>query len=285
MQISSLQNPKVKELVRLSSHSSLRRECGLFIVEGLRELCRCIEAGYEVDSLFYCPEIIGETEPNDDWRQIADALCVAKATLGKVALQGTLSMTKCNSVNRQVYDKIAYRGGTEGVVAVVHCKTPLRLPELKLKENPLVVVMESVEKPGNLGAMLRTAESCGTDLIIVCDPLTDIYNPNLIRASLGAVFALNVVACSSEEAISWLKSNNIKILTAQLQDSKLYYDTDMTCGVAVVLGSEADGLSQQWRVASDAKIRIPMLGRVDSLNVSVAMGILCYEALRQRMLP
>ena len=147
---------------------------------------------------------------------------------------------------------------------------------------PLIVVVESVEKPGNLGAMLRTADASGVSAVIVCDPHTDLYNPNLIRASLGGVFTRNIAVCSSEEAITWLKGHGISILTAQLQDSELYYDTDMTRPTALVFGTEADGLTDIWRRAADAHIRIPMLGRIDSLNVSASMAVLCYEALRQR---
>lgn len=263
--ISSLQNKRIKDIVRLSSHSSMRRESGLFVVEGLREVTRSMEAGYDMDSIYFCPSIIGES--NAEWKNI-------------LRLAG--DHVPVLSVTPEVYGKIACRGGTEGVVALACCKPPLDLDSIPLKENPLVVVMESVEKPGNLGAMLRTAEACGADAVIVCDPLTDLYNPNLIRSSLGGIFVLNVAACTSDEAISWLRSKGIRILTAQLQDSELYYKTDMKCGVAIVLGSEADGLTEQWRAVSDAKIRIPMSGRIDSLNVSVSMAILCYEALRQR---
>ena len=153
---------------------------------------------------------------------------------------------------------------------------------MKLDEHPLIVVLESVEKPGNLGAVLRSADASGVDAVVVCDPLTDLYNPNLIRSSVGAAFTVPCVACSSEECIAFLKQRNIKILTAQLQDSHLYYVTDMTCGTAIVMGTEHDGLTDQWRQAADAHIRIPMLGQIDSLNVSVSAAILMFEAVRQR---
>ena len=156
------------------------------------------------------------------------------------------------------------------------------LSDLSLPQDPLIVVLESVEKPGNLGAVLRSADAAGVDAVIVCDPLTDLYNPNLIRSSIGAVFTVPVVACSSEECIAFLKSKGIKILTAQLQDSELYYATDMTCGTAIVMGTESTGLTTQWRKAADAHIRIPMLGALDSLNVSVSAAILMFEAVRQR---
>jgi TrmH family RNA methyltransferase len=144
------------------------------------------------------------------------------------------------------------------------------------------VVLESVEKPGNLGAVLRSADAAKADAVIVCDPLTDLYNPNLIRSSVGAVFTVPTVACTSADCIASLKQHNIQILTAQLQDSSLYYDIDMTRGTAIVMGTESTGLTSQWREAADAHIRIPMLGRLDSLNVSVSAAILLFEAVRQR---
>ena len=139
-----------------------------------------------------------------------------------------------------------------------------------------------MEKPGNLGAILRSADASGVDAVIVCDPLTDTYNPNIIRGSIGAVFTVPTVVCSSEECISFMKEHGVQILTAQLQDSNLYYDQDMTRPTAIVMGTEATGLTNQWREAADAHIRIPMLGRLDSLNVSVSAAILMYEAVRQR---
>jgi len=143
-------------------------------------------------------------------------------------------------------------------------------------------VLESVEKPGNLGAILRTADAAGVDAVIVCDPLTDLYNPNLMRASTGAFFSVPCIACSSEDCIRFLKQHGIQILTAQLQDSSLYYDVDMCRATAIVMGTEATGLTNQWREAADSHIRIPMLGIADSLNVSVSAAVLMYEAVRQR---
>ena len=146
----------------------------------------------------------------------------------------------------------------------------------------MILVIEGVEKPGNIGAILRSADAAHADAVIVCDPLTDLYNPNLIRSSIGAVFTVPCAVCSSKECIDFLKKNNISILTAQLQDSKLYYDTDMTRSTAIVMGTEATGLTNIWREAADAHILIPMLGRLDSLNVSVSAAILLFEAVRQR---
>ncbi|MCF0121478.1 MAG: RNA methyltransferase [Oscillospiraceae bacterium] len=195
----------------------------------------------------------------------------------------TLTCASVCRLSPAVYAKMAYRETTEGVLATVRSRA-LRLSDLQLGAQPLIAVVESVEKPGNLGAILRTADAAAADAVIVCDPLTDIYNPNVIRASLGAIFSVPCVACSSEECIEFLKSRGIQILTAQLQDSHYYYDTDMRRPTAIVMGTEAHGLSEQWRRAADAHILIPMLGTVDSLNVSVSTAVLLYEAVRQRMM-
>jgi len=259
--VTSAQNRKVKTLLALQEKARLRKEMGLFVVEGRRELEHCVRAGFEIDTLFYCPEIAG-SDPG--------------------VLQDIVERSgHIVEVQKDLYEKIAYRGGTEGMVAEVKLRET-GLEGLKVKENPLVVVLESVEKPGNLGAVLRSADAAGADAVLVCDPLTDLYNPNLIRASIGAVFTVPVVCCGSQEAIRWLKDNNIKIYTAQLQDSSLYYDTDMRGGTAIVIGTEATGLTDAWRQAADGHIRIPMLGELDSLNASVSAAILLYEAVRQR---
>lgn len=250
--ITSLQNARVKRLVQLQQKSSERRRSGLFVVEGQRELMHCVEAGYEVEDVYYCPE-----------------LCEAPSVGNPFAVSAT------------VYEKIAYRGSTEGLIATVR-ERRLALSDLSLPEQPLIMVLESVEKPGNLGAVLRSADAAKADAVVICDPLTDLYNPNLIRASLGAVFSVPIVACSSEDCIAFLKQRNIQILTAQLQDSSLYYDTDMRRATALVMGTESTGLTDVWRQAADAHIRIPMLGRMDSLNVSVSAAILLFEAVRQR---
>ena len=188
-------------------------------------------------------------------------------------------------VSLAVYEKIAYRGTTEGVLATVRSRS-LTLDDIVPADDhaPLYIILESVEKPGNLGAVLRTADAAQADAVIVCDPLTDLYNPNLIRSAIGAVFTVPTVACTSEECIAWLKAHGVKILTAQLQDSVLYYDSDMTLPTAIVMGTEATGLTDQWRQAADTHIRIPMLGKLDSLNVSVSAAILTFEAVRQRQI-
>ena len=258
--ITSAQNPKIKRLLQLQQKSSERRKAGLFVVEGIREVERCVEKGYEINTIFYLNKPMAEN--------ISEIIEKNKGI-------------KLFEVSPTIYEKIAYRGSTEGIIAEVKTKDKT-LNDLNLSENPLVVVLESVEKPGNLGAILRSADAAGADALIVCDPLTDLYNPNLIRNSTGAIFSVPCVACTSEECIKFLKENNIQILTAQLQDSELYYDTDMKRGTAIVMGTEATGLTDIWRKAADAHIRIPMLGITDSLNVSVSAAILLYEAVRQR---
>ncbi len=269
--ITSVHNPKIKKLLALQQKSSERRGSGLFVVEGVRELQHCLEAGYEIDSVFVSALCNG-----------AEALNGSLSELG-VGKPRTRTKPKWRKfeVTPEVYEKIAYRGSTEGVIAEVRSRV-LGLEDLKLKDNPLVVVLESVEKPGNLGAVLRSADAAGADAVIVCDPLTDLFNPNLIRASLGGIFSVPTVACTSEEAIGWLKSKGIRILTAQLQDSSFYYDCDMKGGTAIVLGTESTGLTGLWRKAADAHVLIPMRGKLDSLNVSVSAAILLFEAVRQR---
>ena len=267
--ITSLQNAKIKQLLQLQQKSQERRKAGLFVVEGRRELMHCLEAGFTVDTVFWCPQVETATEPMPP---VPDGVRMIE-------------------VSKAVYEKIAYRGSTEGVVAEVRTRQ-LTLDDLPLTAGaraaspatnaPLLVVLERVEKPGNLGAILRSADAAGVTAVIVCDPLTDLYNPNLIRSSVGAIFSVPTVACSSEACIAYLKAHSIQILTAQLQDSSLYYDTDMRRPTAIVMGTEATGLTPQWREAADAHIRIPMLGRIDSLNVSVSAAILMYEAVRQR---
>ena len=254
--ISSAQNPKIKLLLELQQKSAERRKHGLFVVEGRREVERCINNGYQVDTLFWCPEIFGEEEPVVDGARIFQ-------------------------VSADIYNKVAYRGGTEGVIAEVVAQQHT-LDGLQLQKRPLVVVLESVEKPGNVGAILRSADASNVDAVIVCDPQCDLYNPNIIRASVGAFFNVPTVACTSEECIQWLKSHDIQILTAQLQDSHYYYETDMSRATAIVMGTESTGLTDKWRQAANAHIKIPMLGIGDSLNVSVSAAILMFEAVRQR---
>ena len=278
MLITSTKNPKIKQLLELQQKSAERRRTGLFVVEGQRELEHCLAAGYEVESVFV----------NEELRIKNEELVLPQG----LEADGGASPSYF-TLAPHVYERIAYRGSTEGVVAII--KSPERGASSLQQilngstnddglENALFIILESVEKPGNLGAVLRSADAAGATAVIVCDPLTDLYNPNLIRASIGACFTVPTVACTSEECIALLKQNNVRILTAQLQDSELYYDTDMTGPTAIVMGTESTGLTEQWRQAADAHIRIPMLGRLDSLNVSVSAAILLFEAVRQRQL-
>ena len=256
--ITSAQNPKFKLLLSLQEKSRMRREQGLFVVEGRRELGHALEAGFRARTLFVREDLLPELES-----------LASQADCPVILLSPAL------------YAKAAYREGTEGIIAEMEVRS-LRLQDLSLGEAPLVVVLESVEKPGNLGAVLRSADAARANAVIVCDPLTDLWNPNLIRASLGGIFTVPTVCASSEETIAWLRAHGIRILTAQLQDSAWYYDTDMTGGTALVMGTESTGLTDIWRRVADAHIRIPMLGRLDSLNVSVSAAILLFEAVRQR---
>ena len=234
--ISSAQNPKIKLLLELQQKSQVRRQRELFIVEGRREIERCIQSGYQVDTLFWCPEIFGSEEPQAEGARVFQ-------------------------VSTDIYNKVAYRGGTEGVIAEVVAQQRT-LDSLQLQKSPLVVIMEGVEKPGNVGAILRSADAANVDAVIVCDPQCDLYNPNIIRASVGAFFSVPTVACTSAQCIQWLKARGIRILTAQLQDSSYYYETDMARPTAIVMGTEATGLTDQWRQAADEHIKIPMLGIV-----------------------
>lgn len=260
--LSSAQNPKIKKLLALQQKSSERRREQLFVVEGMREWRHCQAAGFQIDSIFCCPQLLCEKD--------IEALSASLPHPDRLI-----------SVSPELYNRIAYRGSTEGIIALVH-ERHLTLSDLTLKNNPLIVVLERVEKSGNIGAILRSADAAGADAVIICDPLTDLYNPNLIRSSIGAIFTVPCLATTTEECITFLKNNHIRILTAQLQDSSLYYDTNMTQGTAIILGTEATGLTDTWRQVADAHIRIPMLGQLDSLNVSVSAAILLYEAVRQR---
>ena len=260
--ITSTSNPRVKELVLLCEKSRNRRASGLFVVEGRREISSCLSGGFTPRSAYYCPQIVSLEEVETLFRD---------------------SQVELIDISDNVYSKVAYRDTTEGVIAVFHARErSLQDINLGADKAPFVIVLESVEKPGNLGAVLRTADASGAAAVIVCDPLTDLYNPNLIRASIGGIFTVPVAACSSEEAYEWLHAAGFQILTAQLQDSSPYYDIDFRRPTAVVFGTESTGLREFWRERSDRKVIIPMLGKLDSLNVSTSVAILSYEAVRQK---
>lgn len=255
--ITSAQNPRIKELLSLSSKSSERRKSGLFVIEGARECSAAAKASFEFHSLYIVPGMSGET------------MCES------------FKAEHIHKVSADLYQKIAYRGTTEGIIAIARAKE-MKLRDVKLSDNPLIILLEAIEKPGNLGAVLRTADAAMADAIIVCDPLTDLFNPNIIRSSLGGIFTNQVVSCTSEEAYKWLKENKISIFTAELQASEWYHLSDMRSPLAIVMGTEAEGLKEFWRERADKRIKIPMRGELDSLNVSVSTAIICFEALRQR---
>jgi TrmH family RNA methyltransferase len=261
--ISSPQNPLIKNIILLLEKARERRKQGLFVAEGLIEVGMALGANYQIEHLLYDPNITSQSE--------------LKPLL---SLQPNL-IEKCIEVNAILMEKIAYRAGVPNVVGVF--KTPEhRLEEIILNKNPLVLVLEAVEKPGNLGAMLRTADAVGVDAVILCDPQTDWYNPNVIRASLGAVFDVAICQGTALQVMEWLKKHQIEILATHLEASYPYYNCDMTKPSAIIMGTEADGISNFWIDAAHQKIIIPMYGKVDSMNVSVSAAVLLFEALRQR---
>jgi TrmH family RNA methyltransferase len=256
--ISSAQNPRIKNLLLLQQKSRERKKQNRVVVEGLRETGIAVANGFRVTDLFVCPEIaVGDVYKS-------------------VALDATVTL-----LSRSIFEKLAYREGSDGCIALLEPKW-LKINDVKLRQNPLVIVLEAVEKPGNLGAILRTADAANADAVIVCDPLTDIYNPNVIRSGIGCVFSRQVVACSTEEAQQWLKEKKIKSYAAELQASSPYHIHDYLGPTAFVMGTEADGLTRKWIDFCDERIIIPMLGSIDSLNVSVSTAVLVFEAVRQR---
>lgn len=257
--ITSAQNPKIKNIVKLQQKSSERKKQNLIVIEGLREISLAVRAGMILKSVFVCVDIISY---DDD--------------IGNLE-----SDVQSFEISKDIFEKLAYRGSTEGVIALAEPKY-FDLDNIKLRENPLVIILESVEKPGNLGAILRTADAAKADAVIICDPLTDIYNPNVIRSSVGCVFTNQIVACSTDKTMNWLKEKGIKSYAAALTAKKYYHQTDLKGPVAIVMGTEADGLTEKWLKGSDEQILIPMSGEIDSLNVSTSAAILIFEAMRQR---
>ena len=258
--IESIQNPLVKDILKLQEKSRERKKQGLFIVEGKREINLAINGNYVIDTLL-----------------IVDGIFSDDDLLSKLN-----SSTKVIQVTKQVYQKIAYRNSTEGILAIVKTKT-FSLEEIKFNTpNPLVMVMEGIEKPGNIGAMLRTADASNVDAVLIANPKTDVFNPNIIRSSVGCIFTNQIATGTSEEIITFLKKNNINIYSATLQNSNEYHKEDYTKGSALVVGTEATGLSEIWRTEATQNINVPMQGQIDSMNVSVACAILVFEAKRQR---
>jgi TrmH family RNA methyltransferase len=260
--ITSRQNARIKDAAKLRERRQRQRQ-GRFLIDGAREIQRAIDRGVEIVEAFACEEHF------DDDQTRAAALAL-QSVAGAYA-----------TVTAEVFEKLCYGERTGGVLAVA--RTPRRtLDDLAPPPAPLVAVIESLEKPGNVGAVLRSADGAGVDAVIVADPRTDLFNPNTIRASLGTVFDGNVVASSSEAALAWLERRGIPIFAARPDASRLYTEVDYRGGAAIVLGSEAEGLSRQWQSDRVTGVRLPMRGIADSLNVSATAAVLFYEAQRQR---
>lgn len=258
--ISSTQNQFIKDLVQLKDKSRERKKNGLFIIEGQRELSLALKGNYTIESLLILPELF-ENEK--------------LATLSSV----------CNDIieiSKPIFEKLAHRSSTEGIIAVAKEKKH-SLEHLELaRPNPLILVAEAPEKPGNIGALLRTADAANVDAVIIANPKTDLYNPNIIRSSVGCVFTNQIATGSTQEIIQFLKQEKVHIYCAALQASEAYHKQDFSKSTAIVVGTEADGLTEEWLEASHQNIIIPMQGEIDSMNVSVAAGILIFEAKRQR---
>jgi len=262
IEITSLGNTSVKNVVKLRQRSH-RDETGLMIIEGYREITRALDNRHYPQELFYCEDFF--TGKNE-------------ASLIQRCIEARAGLFKCTEA---VFMKMAYRDRPEGLLAVAP-QIKHSLAKLDLPENPLVVVAESIEKPGNLGTILRSADAAGVNAVIVCDRCTDINNPNAVRASIGTIFSLPVVETSSAEAQEWLKKRKIQIVAATPHAEKLYTDVDMKTPTAIILGTEQYGLSESWLAGKHLTVRIPMLGQCDSLNVASAATILLFEAVRQR---
>ncbi len=260
--ITSLQNPRIKQAVKLRQRA-FRDEAGLMLVEGYREIRRALDNQYRPATLFTCPAFyLGKNEP----------------ALAEQCRSAGAEIIACS---KPVFEKIAYRERPEGLLAILP-RIQSRLEKIAPGARPLVVVAESIEKPGNLGTILRSADAAGADAVIVCDPLTDICNPNVVRASIGTIFSVPLATATFETASAWLRQHRIQTLAATPHARQIYTAPDLTAGVAIVLGTEQYGLSERWLAAADWQVRIPMSGQADSLNVAAAATILLFEARRQR---
>jgi TrmH family RNA methyltransferase len=258
--ISSAQNPLIKQLIFLKEKSRARKKTGQFFIEGKRELSLAIKGGYKIDTLLFFPDLFSESEAK------------AMSSYGIEIIE----------ISKEVFQKLAHRDTTEGVIAVVKSKKH-QLEDLKFEsKNPLLLVAEAPEKPGNIGALLRTADAANVDAVIITNPKSDLYNPNIIRSSIGCVFTAQIAMASSEDTIAFLKKYNFNIFSAILQESQPYHTQDYSLPTAIVVGTEATGLTQEWRDAATQNISIPMQGVIDSMNISVAAGILIFEVKRQR---
>ncbi len=246
-------------MVRLRERRQ-RDKSGFFLIEGYRELLRAVDSGLEIDELYFCPELfLGENE---------------KALIQRIGGQPFI----CTP---QVFKKISYRDRPDGLLGVAR-QMKQKLSDIRFQKVPFVVIAESIEKPGNLGTILRTSDAVGVDALIVCDRCTDIHNPNVVRASVGTLFTVPVVEAKSEEVSNWLGKHGIAVVAATPSAEKIYTEADLTKPIAVAFGTEQYGLTDYWMKAAETKVKIPMLGVADSLNVALSTGVLLYEVLRQR---
>ena len=258
-QITSIQNSYIKSLVQLQDKAKARKQSGTFLIEGKREIELAIKGDYELDTILFLPELLSKEQITKLSKNSFDLI----------------------EINKEVYQKLAYRDTTEGIIAIAKTKS-LALSNLILPENPLILVMESIEKPGNIGAMLRTCDAANIDAVIIANPKTDLYNPNIVRSSVGCLFTNQIATGTTNEVIQFLKDKNIASFGATLQNSNFYHTENYITPTALVVGTEATGLSQAWRDHASQNIIIPMQGEIDSMNVSVAAAILIFEAKRQR---
>ena len=260
--ITSLQNPKIKNAIKLSDRKE-RNATGLFLIEGYRELRRAADSRIAFQSLFICPQLFLGTNEN--------------ALIDQIRNQG-VEIIVCAE---HVFQKLSYRDRPDGLIAIA-VQMQRSLKDLMTKKDPFLIVAEAIEKPGNLGTILRSADAAGVDAVIVCDRCTDIYNPNVVRASVGTLFTLPVIEATSTDTLQWLKQHKIKIVAATPSAKQTFTDANLTGGIAIAVGTEQLGLSETWMQSADLKVRIPMHGAADSLNVATATTLLLYEALRQR---
>ncbi len=258
-EITSVQNSYIKSLVLLQEKAKERKKTGSFLIEGHREIELAVKGNYEIETILFLPEII----PHELIKKYSN------------------TTTNFIEISKEVYQKLAYRDTTEGILAVAKTKS-FDLENLKLPKNPLILVAEAPEKPGNIGAMLRTADAAKLDAVIIANPKSDMYNPNIVRSSVGCIFTNQIATGTTQDIIDFLKNNNINTYAATLQNSTSYHTQDYTKPTALIVGTEATGLSKEWRDSATQNIIIPMQGEIDSMNVSVAAAILIFEAKRQR---
>ena len=256
--ITSPQNSFIRSLLPLKDKTKVRQQRGMFLIEGQKEISLAFKGGYKIDKILFYPEICSEDE------------------IKKIAANVELIQ-----VTKEVFKKLAYRYTTGGVIGIARTKD-LDLSSLIFSDNPLILVAEAPEKPGNIGALLRTADAANIDAVIIAEPKGDLYNPNIVRSSIGCLFTTQIATGTTTEVISFLKEHKTTIYCATLQNCCSYHLQDYTFPTVFVVGSEALGLSKEWRDAADANVIIPMQGKIDSMNVSVSAAILIFEAKRQR---